>query len=108
MARPETTLRQGLRDAALALAAFAATLLLMDHLNDGSARNLDVLGGVLGAVASLPLLAPRGGPGAGWASAAVNWRRRRSGRGASAVSRPPRSARGSRATCTTPRRTRST
>jgi signal transduction histidine kinase len=51
-----------LRDAALALLALGLTLLLLGHLHGSSSRNLDLLGGVLAAVASLPLLAHRQAP----------------------------------------------
>lgn len=50
-----------LRDAAVALAAFGLTLLLLgfDH---GAERNLDALGGVLAAISCFPLIARRRSP----------------------------------------------
>jgi signal transduction histidine kinase len=53
---------RALTDAALALTAFGLTLLLLGHLHGAASRNLDPLGVVLAAVASLPLLARRRAP----------------------------------------------
>ena len=50
-------------DAVIAAAAFAGTLLVLAHVGSGSAtRHLDLLGGVLAAFATLPLLAWRRAP----------------------------------------------
>ncbi|HEX6461566.1 MAG TPA: histidine kinase [Thermoleophilaceae bacterium] len=46
----------------MALLAFALTLLLLGHLHGSSARDLDPLGGVLAAIATLPLLWHRRAP----------------------------------------------
>ena len=54
--------RSALRDAAIALLAFALTLLLLGHFHGASSRDLDPLGVILAAVASLPLLARRRTP----------------------------------------------
>ena len=51
-----------LGDAALALLAFGLTLLLLGRLHGGSSRDLDPLGVVLAAAASLPLLWHRRAP----------------------------------------------
>ena len=58
LARPRTT--PAFRDAALALVAFALTLLLLAQ--NGGTRSLDPLGVVLASVASFPLLAHRRAP----------------------------------------------
>jgi signal transduction histidine kinase len=51
-----------LRDAAIALPAFALTLLLLGHFHGASSRPLDPLGVILAAIASWPLLARRRAP----------------------------------------------
>jgi signal transduction histidine kinase len=61
---PALRRRQVLLDAGLAAAVFAFSLVILSHgaFDDGTERDLDVLGGLLAALASLPLAARRLAP----------------------------------------------
>jgi hypothetical protein len=60
--RPWLGRREVVRDAALAVAVFAASLALLAARGDSDTRSLDALGVLLAALASFPLLAWRRAP----------------------------------------------
>src|SRR5690349_1921180 len=59
---PRPRASPAVRDVAIALVAFGLTLLLLGRLHGASSRDLDPLGGLLAAAASLPLVARRRAP----------------------------------------------
>jgi signal transduction histidine kinase len=65
--RPRRGWGPAARDAAIALLAFALTLLLLGHFHGASSRGLDGLGILLAALASFPLLERRRAPLAAFA-----------------------------------------
>ena len=65
--RPRRGWGPAARDAAIALLAFALTLLLLGHFHGASSRDLDGLGILLAALASFPLLERRRAPLAAFA-----------------------------------------